>query len=108
EWGEAHAEELTRSALCYLNADAIVSGTHVGASGTPGMLGVLTDVLTRIPAAAPDAESGHANLWEQWKASAGEKGPDLGLPGSGSDFAVFVHHLGVPMLEVGFGGNGGG
>jgi N-acetylated-alpha-linked acidic dipeptidase len=108
EWGEGHADELTRSALCYLNADAIVSGTHVGASGTPGMLGLLEDVLARIPPAEIDAESGQDNLWEQWKVSAGERGPDLGLPGSGSDFAVFVHHLGVPMLEVGFGGNGGG
>jgi len=108
EWGEAHAAELTERALCYVNADATVAGTRIGASGTPGMLGVLRAVLERVPPAEPDATQGHASLWEQWQARAGERGPDLGLPGSGSDFAVFVHHLGIPMVEVGFGGNAGG
>lgn len=108
EWAEARTEELTTHAQCYVNADAIVSGTSVDASGTPGMLGVLAQVLERIPPAEIDAERGHATLWEQWQSTAGERGPDLGLPGSGSDFAVFVHHLGLPMLEVAFGGNSGG
>ena len=108
EWGEANAPLLRQHALAYVNADATVSGTRLGASGTPGMLGVLRGVLERVPPAEPDASAGHASLWEQWTARAGEGGPDLGLPGSGSDFAVFVHHLGVPMLELGFGGNRGG
>jgi N-acetylated-alpha-linked acidic dipeptidase len=32
----------------------------------------------------------------------------LQLPGSGSDFAVFLHHLSVPVLDLGFRGNRGG
>jgi N-acetylated-alpha-linked acidic dipeptidase len=30
------------------------------------------------------------------------------LPGSGSDFAVFLHHLAIPVIDFGFGGNNGG
>ena len=34
--------------------------------------------------------------------------PRLRLPGSGSDYTVFLHHLGIPVLDIGFGGNSGG
>jgi N-acetylated-alpha-linked acidic dipeptidase len=108
EWGEAHAEELRRSALAYVNADACVSGTRASASGSPGMLGAVREVLQRLEPAPPDRDAGHGDLWEQWSARAGEEGPSLGLPGSGSDFAVFLHHLSVPVVELGFGGNRGG
>ena len=43
-----------------------------------------------------------------WPERAGERGVSLGLPGSGSDFAVFLHHLGVPVVELSFRGNPGG
>jgi N-acetylated-alpha-linked acidic dipeptidase len=105
EWAEANAERLRRCGLAYVNADAAVSGTRFSASGTPGMLGVLRRVLERIDIPA-DAEAG-ASLWDGW-AEGQEQGPRLGLPGSGSDFAVFLHHLSLPVLDVGFGGNSGG
>ncbi len=34
------------------------------------------------------------------------KDPQMGAPGSGSDFSAFVHHLGVPTLDIGYGGEG--
>ncbi len=108
EWAEAHAEGLRERALCYVNADASVSGTIPGISGTPGMLSILRGVLARIPPAAVEESAGLASLWEQCQGQAGEAGPELGLPGSGSDFAVFVHHLGVPSLELSFDGHSGG
>ncbi|MCY2958746.1 MAG: M28 family peptidase [Planctomycetota bacterium] len=101
EWGEAHADLVRAKCVAYVNSDASVSGPKFGgASGTPGMLGVLEPVLRRVVGA--DAKP----LWDAWL----ERGPNpsLSLPGSGSDFAVFVHHLGVPYVELGFGGNGGG
>ncbi len=117
EWGEANASWLREHALVYLNADTAVNGTRFsGAGGTPGMLGALKRVLERV-AAAPRADGvAPANLWDEWRGA--ERGgkdekdaprePELSLPGSGSDFAVFVHHVGVPSLEVGFGGSQGG
>ena len=97
EWGEA----LSDRPLAYVNADAAVSGFSFSASGTPGMLGVLRGVLETTPAHDP----AQGSLWDQWSAR-GE--PRLGLPGSGSDFAVFLHHLSVPVLDIGFRGNRGG
>jgi N-acetylated-alpha-linked acidic dipeptidase len=99
EWAEGHADWVRAHAVAYVNCDAVVSGTQFGASGTPGLLGSLRATLERIP--APEGN----NLWEQWSAD-GE--PSLGLPGSGSDFAVFLHHLSVPVLDIHFGGNPGG
>jgi len=101
EWAEAHAELVRSKCVAYVNSDASVSGPKFrGASGTPGMLSALETVLRRL--ADTDARS----LWDRWLEQ--DPTPDLSLPGSGSDFAVFVHHLGVPYVELGFGGNGGG
>ncbi len=101
EWAEAHAAEISRDAIAYVNADATVAGTRFNASGTPGLLGPLRAALERVAAPGEDGR----NLWEQWS---GAGTPRLGLPGSGSDYAVFLHHLGVPVLDVSFSGNSGG
>ncbi len=118
EWGEAHAEELREHGLLYVNADAAVSGTAFGASGTPGILGTLGAVMQRLPAPPAGSESGAnladpapappANLWEDWVQRSGEVGPALRLPASGSDFTVFLHHLGLPVIDFGFSGSSGG
>lgn len=101
EWAEAHADLVREQCVVYVNSDVAATGTRFGgASGTPGMLGVLEPVLRRVVGAE------QKSLWEEWTARSPQ--PGLSLPGSGSDFAVFVHHLGVPFVELGFGGNGGG
>lgn len=106
EWGEANGAWLATHTICYLNADTTVSGLEFGGlSGTPGMLGVGRAVCERMPSAS--GLQGASNLWEEWKLRS-KTPPDLGLPGSGSDFAVFVHHLSLPVLEFGFGGGHGG
>ena len=106
EWGEARGAWLGTHLLAYVNCDTTVSGLEFGGfSGTPGMLAVARAVAERHPSVAH--LEGAANLWEEWKLRAkGE--PDLGLPGSGSDFAVFLHHLSLPVLDFGFGGAHGG
>ncbi|MEW6074501.1 MAG: M28 family peptidase [Planctomycetota bacterium] len=107
EWAEANAAELGEEALVYVNADTAVSGLSFHASGTPGLETALGLVLDRVPSPRPEAAAG-TSLGDEWRASFGEAAPALGLPGSGSDFAVFLHHLGIPVLDVGFGGNDGG
>ena len=103
EYGEANAERLRRDALVYVNGDTAVSGTNFSASGSPGLVGSLLEVLDRVPS----AQEGKT-LGSEWRASFGEKSPRFGLPGSGSDFAVFLHHLSVPVIDFNFGGNSGG
>lgn len=96
EWGEAHRGELSEHMLAYVNGDACVGGLNFRASGTPGLLGTLRAALQTVPSATIDGD-----LWQEWSA---ERAPRLGLPGSGSDYTVFIHHLGLPVLDLGFGG----
>ncbi|MFT7484825.1 MAG: N-acetylated-alpha-linked acidic dipeptidase [Candidatus Paceibacteria bacterium] len=104
EWAEAHADELREHALIYLNADTAVSGTKFrGAAGTPGVLGTLQAGLEKVQQA-----EGGGSLWDSWTAAAGENGPQLGLPGSGSDYTVFLHHLNLPIVDLSLGGSSGG
>ena len=103
EWGEANADLLREKCLVYVNADACVSGTKVSASGSPGMMASLKRVFERLKNA-----DGSLTLWDEWSASFDDKTPRFSLPGAGSDHAVFVHHLCLPMLEIGFGGNDSG
>lgn len=103
EWGEANADMLREKCLAYVNSDASVSGVNFGASGSPGLLGVVRSIAERRRTA-----DGTKSLWEDWCSRAKEGQPSLGLPGAGSDDAVFAHHLSVPVLNVGFSGNSGG
>jgi N-acetylated-alpha-linked acidic dipeptidase len=104
EWGEAHADEIRTHCLAYVNGDACVSGTDFRISGTPGLEGAIERALAQI--ASPN--TAEATMAEDWFASANDGKPHLGLPGSGSDYTVFLHHLGIPILDFGFGGNAGG
>lgn len=103
EWGEANAELLRRRCVAYVNCDASIAGTAFSGGGSPGMLRALRTAAERI--SAPGAST---NLWQDWSARAKDGAPQLGLPGAGSDHAVFAHHLGIPVVEPGFGGNSGG
>jgi N-acetylated-alpha-linked acidic dipeptidase len=106
EWAEANGAWLASHVIAYVNADTTVSGLEFGGlSGTPGMLAVGRAVCERTPCISGLA--GASNLWEEWTQRS-KNAPDLGLPGSGSDFAVFLHHLSLPVLEFGFGGGHGG
>ncbi len=106
EWAEANGAWLATHVIAYVNADTTVSGVEFGGlSGTPGMLAVGRAVCERTPSISGLA--GASNLWEEWNLRS-KSPPDLGLPGSGSDFAVFLHHLSLPVLEFGFGGGHGG
>ena len=115
EWAEEHDEELRRHAAMYVNSDSNSRG-FLGMSGSHSLEkfinGVARDVedpekkipvwkrdqLVRIARAAPaDREEIR-------------KRPDLriGALGSGSDYTVFVDHLGIATLNLGFGGEDGG
>ncbi|MBI5434257.1 MAG: M28 family peptidase [Planctomycetes bacterium] len=103
EYGEGHADELAKRARLYVNTDSGCSGTEFHAGGSPGLIALLRTALERVD--DPGASTPRT-LWEQWTAK--NATPALGFPGSGSDFAVFLHHLSVPVVDVGFGGAGGG
>ncbi len=115
EWVETHADELDRNAVIYVNSDSNGRGyLSAGGSHTLQRLvdGVAHDV--RDPekgvsiaerARANRLINGSAEVKKETKAS-GEF--PLTALGSGSDYSAFLQHLGIPALDVSFGGESPG
>lgn len=102
EWAEQHAAELRRHAVAYINSDGTGRGfvSISGASslevfGSQAARDVL-DPQTRVPA----LERANAKR----RASGQEAEFRIRPLGSGSDYTVFQHHLGIPSLNISFDG----
>ena len=121
EWAEAHADELRRKAVLYVNTDTNDRGLleaeasystrrlldEVGASVRDPETGV--SVRDRYLAAVQVAAvADDANPDLKARARAAREGADLptGDLGSGSDYTPFVQHLGIASINFGFGGEG--
>lgn len=92
EWAEDHAKWLQGNVVAYLNMDLSVSGSALIIGANPLLEGMALDVLK-------DVNHPHGGtFYDEYLA-----GPLKGLVeflGSGSDFSVFVDHLGIPSLEI--------
>jgi len=112
EWAETHAAELQQKAVAYLNTDGNGRG-FLGMAGSHTLERFVNDV-------ARDVEDPEAKVpvWKRAQARAIAEAATLekrkeireradlrlGALGSGSDYTVFVDHLGVASLNLGFGG----
>ena len=112
EWGEEHAPDLANAAA-YFNMDVGVSGKKFGASAEP----TLKEFIREISKSVPSPQGG--TVYDEWKRSmrpkedfrpgensrtpAAEVSGDVpvGDLGSGSDYSVFLQHLGVPSTDIG-------
>ncbi len=116
EWAEDHATELQAKTVAYINSDGIGRGFfYAGGSHA------LENTVTEITKAVSDPQT-HTSIYERYKASkiisAGQVNEKkeliaqsaypLSALGSGSDYSVFLHHLGIPTLNMAFGGEDGG
>ena len=115
EWGEDMAEEMQANLVAYVNLDSAVTGGKFEVGGIP----TLRDLVREIAGDLPEPSKGGtlAATWEKelrgaWNKSTPVRldGPDatfslrLNPLGSGSDYTVFVDHLGVPSINFGFKG----
>jgi N-acetylated-alpha-linked acidic dipeptidase len=111
EWAEAHAEELQQHAVAYVNSDSNGRG-FLEAEGSHTLERFINDVARDIE----DPET-HLSVWKRKQARAIDqaKAEDkdkvrsrsdwrIGALGSGSDYTPFLQHLGVPSLNIGYGG----
>jgi N-acetylated-alpha-linked acidic dipeptidase len=120
EWAEFHAEELQKHAVAYFNSDGNGRG-FFRAEGSHSLENFINSVVKDVT----DPETGmsvwkRARLASQVRTGRGGEGggaeartrPDtrIGALGSGSDYTVFIDHLGVPSANLGYGGEdeGGG
>jgi N-acetylated-alpha-linked acidic dipeptidase len=116
EWGEEHADELSRHAVAYLNSDSNGRG-YFHASGSHSLEKFINGVARDIE----DPEK-KISVWKRSQLRRIENAPspeerqevrerpDLRISalGSGSDYGVFVDHLGIASLDLGYGGEDGG
>ena len=118
EWGETHAEDLEKHAAVYINSDETGRG-FFGAGGSHSLEQVVNNVVRDVT----DPET-NVSVWKRQQANMALNGGRRGgsgapadasallkkktLPiqaiGSGSDFGVFLDHLGIASLSLGFGG----
>ncbi len=111
EWAETHAAELSKHAVVYFNSDSNGRG-YFDAEGSQSLEHFVNDVAKDIR----DPETG-MSVWKRVRLKdISEASPeirkeirsraDLRIPalGSGSDFSVFIDHLGIPSLNLGYGG----
>jgi N-acetylated-alpha-linked acidic dipeptidase len=118
EWAETHADELRKKGVIYINSDGNGRGM-LFASGSHEYQKLVNDVSKAVT----DPETG-ATVYERLRAGlrvqaydktgnvderelkAAEASGDIpiGALGSGSDYSSFLQHLGLPALNIGFGG----
>lgn len=105
EYVEDDSLRLLRGAVAYLNQDVAAEGARFGAGGSPSLRALLRDVARRIP----DPRGGGSVFaeWQRASALVDTASPPMTDPGGGSDFAAFYNHLGIPIVDWGFGGESG-
>ena len=105
EYVEEDSLRLQRGAVAYLNQDAAAEGTRFGAGGSPSLRALLRDIARRVP--DPSGKSSVFAEWQRMSAIVDTTSPPMSDPGGGSDFAGFYNHLGIPIVDWGFGGESG-
>jgi N-acetylated-alpha-linked acidic dipeptidase len=99
EFGEQFRRDIRRNAVAYLNMD-YVGGRRFAAGAVPALDQTIVDVSKTVQ---QPGETG--SIYSAWKGNAAA--PTVDRLGSGSDYTVFLDHLGVPALDVGFSSPGG-
>ena len=111
EWAEKHADELATRAVTYFNGDTN-DGGWLAANGSPSLELFLREVARDVPDPSAPATSALAAAEEHRRRErlrdTTRAGADtaftIGALGSGSDYTVFIDHLGVASLDVRYGG----
>ena len=108
EWAEAHADELRTKAVVYYNSDTNNAG-WLGASGSHSLEQFLREVARDIvdPLTGKSALQAALERRRQQRAprdTGGDTTFTIGALGSGSDYTAFIDFLGLPSLNVSYGG----
>ena len=108
EWGEQHAAGIADGAVAYLNVDSAASGPAFTATAVPALNRLILeaaqavrDPASGIPVAA--ASRDRRSLQGSLPTGSPHELVDNRL-GSGSDYTVFLNHLGIPVADLTFDG----
>jgi len=112
EWVEEHEKELKEKAIVYINSDGngrgflYAQGSHALEPFMDEIAKQVIDPQTKVSVFDRRKSSRlvTAKSGEERKKISDEKGLILDAMGSGSDYSSFIQHLGIPSLNLGFGG----
>ncbi len=112
EWVEYHAEELQQKAVLYINSDGNGRG-FLDAGGSQALEPAFTEISKSVTDPATNVsvferkrsyDIINAGSAKAKKELIGKSLFVLQALGSGSDFSPFAQHIGIPSLNLGFGG----
>ena len=95
EYGEYASKYLQKNVVAYLNVDVAASGTKLNLEGCPSLFKLLKSVAKELEY----PEEGVGSLFDHYISNHGDH---LTALGSGSDYTVFLEHLGIPSVDMGF------
>lgn len=95
EFGEYAAKKLQKDVVAYINTDVAVQGKILSLEASP----VLNKILRKVARWLPYPEKDSGSLYDHFVKEKGDKIRNLG---SGSDYTVFLEHLGIPSADIGF------
>ncbi|MBC7849950.1 MAG: M28 family peptidase [Chitinophagaceae bacterium] len=116
EWVEHNAKELEQKAVVYINSDGNGRG-FFGAAGSHALEQFVTEVardVTDPQTQISILDRGRARAMTTATTTAAKKTLlarktyPLAALGAGSDYSPFFQHLGIPSLNIGFGGESSG
>lgn len=116
EWVEDHAVELQQKCVAYINTDGNgrgfldAGGSHALEVLMNEIAATVTDPQTKVSVLQRRlaAEALRAGSASEKQAAMNTTTFRLDALGSGSDYSPFLQHLGLPVLNLGFGGEDGG
>ncbi|MCX8473052.1 MAG: M28 family peptidase, partial [Sediminibacterium sp.] len=116
EWVEDHAAELQQKAVLYINTDGNGRG-FVNVDGSHALENLITQICMQVKDPQTNVSVFERDQMRQLAESKGleeakkitnKKNYAIDAMGSGSDYSPFIQHLGIPALNIGFGGENAG
>ena len=112
EWAEHHEAELKQKVVAYINSDGngrgflSVQGSHTLESMINEVARDVTDPETGVTTLerAKSHAAANASTSKAKKEILNRKSMTIDALGSGSDYTSFIDHLGIPSINMGFGG----
>lgn len=116
EWVEDHAQELSEKAVAYINSDGNgrgfleAGGSHALENFTSEIAKDVKDPLTGVSVFERKRakEALNASSAKAQKTALKKDTLTLSALGTGSDYSAFLQHLGIPSLNLGYGGEDAG
>ena len=110
EWVELHRDEIREKMISYINTDGTGVG-FLGVGGSHALEKFVNEVSRDVKDPVQDVtlqDRNRARLRINGNKDAEREDLRIYPLGAGSDYTAYIHHAGIPSLNLGFGGESGG